>query len=421
MRLRSKAPFLPMIAAAALFFQTMVFAQAAQDANQPIPVADTPPAVQLLTPNQLDNLVAPIALYPDPLISQIMVASTYPLELVEAYQWLQRNPGLTGTALTQAAAGQNWDPSVQVLVMFPDVMKQLNQDVAWTTNLGNAFLAQQADVMNAVQRMRLRAQQAGKLAPSPQQQVITTTEAGQPIVEILPVNPAVIYVPVYDPVWIWGPAVYYPYPRWVFPPRPAVVVFGFGPGITIGTFLGGGWGGWAGWGWRPAWSTRTVIVSNTFVHRYNFNAAHITSFTGTTVWVHETYHRHGVPYPSPVLTQRFRGPVRENLRPRELPPQVRSVVPERSAPPVARPSAALARPTPREMLRDEKASGPVETIASRNRSAFGGIENGNTTRLHIDHGYSSLGPARTSTAGLATRPAPHAAAAANRRGNRKGK
>src|SRR5215831_2859439 len=151
MRLRSKMTSLTMIAAAALFFQTVVFAQVAQDPNQPVPV-DTPPAVQLLTPNQLDNLVAPIALYPDPLISQIMVASTYPLELVEAYQWLQRNPGLTGTALTQAAAGQNWDPSVQTLVMFPDVMKQLNQDVAWTTNLGNAFLAQQADVMNAVQR-----------------------------------------------------------------------------------------------------------------------------------------------------------------------------------------------------------------------------------------------------------------------------
>ena len=105
----------------------------------PQPVESGQPA-PLLNANQLDDLVAPIALYPDPLISQVLVASTYPLEVVEAYQWLQRNPGLTGTALTQAAESQNWDPSVQALVMFPDILKRLNEDVTWTTNLGNAFI-----------------------------------------------------------------------------------------------------------------------------------------------------------------------------------------------------------------------------------------------------------------------------------------
>jgi hypothetical protein len=133
-------------------------------AQTPVP----PPPDQTFTPNQLNDLVAPIALYPDPLLSQILVAATYPLEVVEAYQWLQRNPGLTGPALTQAAQQQNWDASIQALVVFPDVLKRLNDDVGWTTNLGNAFLAQQQDVMDAVQRMRLSAQQAGKLQPMPQ-------------------------------------------------------------------------------------------------------------------------------------------------------------------------------------------------------------------------------------------------------------
>jgi len=127
--------------------------------GQPAPQA--PPPGQSLGTDQLDGLVAPIALYPDPLLSQILVASTYPLELVQASQWLQRNPGLTGPALTQAAQQQNWDPSIQALVVFPDLVKRLNQDITWTTNLGNAFLAQQSDVMDAVQRMRFKAQQAG--------------------------------------------------------------------------------------------------------------------------------------------------------------------------------------------------------------------------------------------------------------------
>src|SRR5262249_8824743 len=151
------------------------------------------------------------------LLSQVLVAATYPLELVEASQWLQRTPGLAGPALTQAAEQQNWDPSVQALVMFPDALRQLTTDISWTTNLGNAFLAQPQDVMNAVQRLRLRAQQAGALVSTPQQQVVTTAEAGQPVVVIQPATPEIIYVPAYDPVWFWGPAIYYPYPRWHYP------------------------------------------------------------------------------------------------------------------------------------------------------------------------------------------------------------
>ena len=176
-----------------------------------------PPPGQALAPDQLDGLVAPIALYPDPLLSQILVASTYPLELVQAWQWLQRNPGLTGAALTQAAQQQNWDPSIQALVVFPDLVKRLNQDITWTTNLGNAFLAQQPDVMDAVQRMRLKAEQAGKLSSTSQQTVTTTNDSGRPIIDIEPANPQMMYLPNYDPGSIWGPPLYYPYARLVLP------------------------------------------------------------------------------------------------------------------------------------------------------------------------------------------------------------
>src|SRR5271170_1601855 len=144
----------------------MLFGAGLIRAQQPPPL---PPPDQTLNPQQLENLVAPIALYPDPLLTQILVASTYPLEVVEASQWLQQHTALTGTALTDAAQQQNWDASVQALVVFPDVLKKLNTDVTWTTNLGNAFLAQQAQVMDAVQRLRQRAQQDGKLQSTPQE------------------------------------------------------------------------------------------------------------------------------------------------------------------------------------------------------------------------------------------------------------
>ena len=127
---------------AAVLVGVWLFGAAALLAQGAPPAPPSPD--QMLSPDQLNDLVAPVALYPDPLLSQVLVASTYPLEVVQAYQWQQRNPGLTGPALTQAAQEQNWDASVQALVIYPDVLKRLNDDVAWTTNLGNAFLAQQA-------------------------------------------------------------------------------------------------------------------------------------------------------------------------------------------------------------------------------------------------------------------------------------
>jgi hypothetical protein len=140
----------------------------------------------LLSPEQLDNLVAPVALYPDPLLSTVLAASTYPLEIVEAQQWLQQNGNLRCDPLMDAAKQQSWDPSVQALVALPDALRLLSNDVRWTTDLGNAFLAQQADVMSAVQRMRSRARANGRLTTTPQQVVTTAVQDGQSAIEIQP-------------------------------------------------------------------------------------------------------------------------------------------------------------------------------------------------------------------------------------------
>jgi len=335
---------------------------------------ELPPPNQALAPDQLDDLVAPVALYPDPLVSQILVAATYPLELVQALQWLQRNPGLNGAAVTQAAQQQNWDPSIQALMVFPDLVKRLNQDITWTTNLGNAFLSQQADVMDAVQRMRSKAEQAGKLSSTSQQTVTNTTDSGQPVIEIQPANPQVIYLPSYDPAYIWGPPLYYPYASWYYPGA----YFGFGMGIEMGMYFGGGWGGWGGWGWHPGWGSHTVIVNNSFIHRNNFNAGRGGSLSGRSNWSHDASHRQGVPYSNSAVSSRYGGGARQSLQSRAAAgqSQVRG----------ASPQSGSERMGNRQVPRN---------APSQNRSAFSGVKDGSAAKSHSDHGYSSLGASRS--------------------------
>jgi hypothetical protein len=384
------------LVAAFLMLGSTVFAQ---DAPPPPPAPGT-----MLSPDQLDDLVAPIALYPDELVSQVLVATTYPLEVVQAYQFLQKNPGLNGPALTQAAQQQNWDPSVQALVVFPDVLKRLNDDITWTSNLGNAFLAQQQDVMDAVQRMRQKAQQAGKLQSTPQQSVTVVDQGGAPYIDIEPVDPAVIYVPVYDPAWIWGPAVWYPYPRWYWGPRPVGLFFGFGPAINVGFFFGGGWHGWAGWGWHPGWGNRTVVVNNTFIHTYNFNTTRVTNVHGTAVWQHDPEHRQGVPYANQTMNDRYRSAQRQNLAPRPTVEQTRqgfqSQPQERFG---NRP--APQNPQPQERMGNRQ----VPQNTPQSRGAFGGMDNGRSAQTHAEHGYGSLGPQRSAPAPRPSFSAPRSA------------
>jgi Protein of unknown function (DUF3300) len=168
-------------------------------------------AASLIPNDQLDSLVAPIALYPDPLLAQVLAASTYPLEVIQLQQWLQSHPGLKNKALTDAVEKEDWDPSVQGLAPLPDAVKQLSENIKWTTDLGNAFLAQQGDVMDAVQRMRMKAKSAGALTSNAQQKVETQVVESKTVVVIQQANPQVIYVPTYNPVVVYGPPVY-PYP-----------------------------------------------------------------------------------------------------------------------------------------------------------------------------------------------------------------
>ncbi len=270
----------------------------------PPPEQQQAPEQQPFSPEELNSLVAPIALYPDPLLSQVLVACTYPLEVVEAAQWLQQNRGLTGEALTQAAKQQNWDPSVQALVPFPDLLTRLSQDVNWITQLGNAFLAQQSAVMDAVQRMRQQAQQSGHLQSGPQDNVETQTNDGRTVIEIQPTDPQVIYVPTYNPDWAWG-APPIPYPPLFYPG--VGVGIGWGLGCNLGVYFGSCCGG-GGWGGGPDWFGGQVMLNNYFFHRYGFQDFHGGPMWGRSVWQHDPMHRWGVPYPNRALAQRFHGP-----------------------------------------------------------------------------------------------------------------
>jgi len=251
----------------------------------------------------LDNLVAPIALYPDGLLSQVLVASTYPLELVEAEQWLQRNQNLQGPQLVDAARQQNWDPSIQALVVVPDVIERLNSNIRWTTDLGNAFLAQQADVMNAVQRMRAEARAAGKLNSTTQETIATDTQGGQTAIEIQPTNPDVMYVPSYNPEDVWSQPDYGYYPPLDYPD--VGYGFDFGPGIYLGGFFGGL--GWGGWGWGPNWFNCSIYENGYFFNYYGFRGFDGRGFGGRGTWAHNPEHRLGVAYPNQGLANRFGG------------------------------------------------------------------------------------------------------------------
>src|SRR5579862_818126 len=208
--------------------------------------------------DQLDSLVAPIALYPDPLLAQVLAASTYPLEIVQLQQWLEKNKGLKDQALADAVAKEPWDASIQALAGLPDVVKRLADDIQWTTDLGNAFLAQQNDVMDAVQRMRKKAQEKGTLKTTDQQKVETRVIESKPVIVVEQANPQVIYVPSYDPYVVWG-APLYPYPPIYYPPAgyyAAGMAISFGIGVAMGAFWSGGWGWNCGWGGNNVYINR---------------------------------------------------------------------------------------------------------------------------------------------------------------------
>jgi len=278
-------------------------------------------AAEKLKPEQLEALVAPIALFPDDLLTQALVASTYPLELIQAQQFVAKNPKLKGEELEKAVATQNWDPSVQSTAVMPDLLKRLAEDITWTTNLGNAFLAQQADVMDAVQRLRMKAKNDGKLTSNDKMVVETKVVEKETVVVIQPASPQVVYVPTYNPTVIWGPPpVYYPYPPVYYPPPPppGAMLFSFGVGMMWGAAIANGPCCSCGWGYHGGGNTVVINNNNTFVNNSN-RQNNVNVSNRQSSWEHNSNHRGGAPYGDKATASKYGGNNRGGSQARATP------------------------------------------------------------------------------------------------------
>jgi hypothetical protein len=261
-------------------------------------------------PEEIEQLVAPIALYPDSLVSQILMASTYPLEVVEAARWLRANKSLQGDALTTALEQQTWDPSVKSLVNFPQVLDMMNQKLDMTQRLGDAFLAQQKDVLDAIQRLRAKAQAQGNLKTTKEQTVIVEQPAAQTtVIKIEPTNPQVVYVPTYNPTVVYGAWPYPAYPPYAYYPPgyvAATAAFSFTAGVALGAAWGYAWGGcnWRGGDVDININRNTNFNTNINRQRYqaNFQAR---GLNAQGAWQHDASHRRGVAYRDQGTAQRF--------------------------------------------------------------------------------------------------------------------
>jgi len=255
------------------------------------------------TQEELDKLLAPIALYPDALLAQVLMASTYPLEVVMAGRWAKANPGVTGKALEDAMQKQTWDASVKGLTAVPKVLERMSENIDWMHKLGDAFLGDQAAVMQTVQALRKKAQDAGNLKSTPEQVVKTEQQQGKTVIIIEPAQPERVYVPTYDPYYVYGPWWYSYPPYYMYPPG---YYYGTGVAFAAGVFWGAAiWGG-------VNWGGNNVYVDH---HKYNnFNRSNI----GNGNWNHQVDHRRGVAYGNDKVAQQFdRGGNRQAVQSRE--------------------------------------------------------------------------------------------------------
>ena len=273
--------------------------------------AQIPPAAQpaaadgkrAFTPQELDQMLAPIALYPDALLSQVLMAASYPLEIVEAARWSKANPALKGDAAVAAVKDQSWDASVISLVAFPSVLMQLNDHLDWTQKLGDAMISQQADVADSIQRLRAKATDAGNLKTGPQQTVTSQGTGADRTIVIAPANPDVIYVPAYNPSWAYGPWPYAAYPPIYYPPPPnygygalLASVLMFGLGIAASNAM------YSNWNWGHGNSYVNVNVNRAVNIDNNFNR---NAYANNDRWQHDAGHRRGVAYRDPATRQQF--------------------------------------------------------------------------------------------------------------------
>ena len=273
------------------------------------PAAAPADSAKKLTADQLQSLVAPIALYPDDLLTQTLVASTYPLEIVALHQYMAKYPDLKDKALADSVAKQPWDPSIQSMAAVPEVVKRLADDIQWTTEMGNAFLAQQKDVMDAVQVMRKKAKEKGSLESNEQQKVETKVIEKKEVIIVESANPEVIYVPSYSPTVVYGapvypyPPIYYPY----YPPGAALVSF------SVGMMWGAAmWGGaCCRYGWGGGGNNVYINHNNNFNNINVNNRNNINSGNrGNNNWQHNPQHRGGAPYGDRSTANRYGGSTR---------------------------------------------------------------------------------------------------------------
>lgn len=247
---------------------------------------------------QLEQIVAPIALHPDSLLTMIMMAATYPLEIVEASRWVQKNTSLNGAALESALKQQDWDPSVKSLCSFPTVLKQMNDNLDWTQDLGDAFLGQQKELLDTVQKMRRKALEAGNLKTTEQQKV---TEDDKVIV-IESTKTEVVYVPTYPPTAVYGSSWYYPtyyYPPMYYPPPPGRALFIFSVGVAWGS------GHWGHCDWHGGDVNINVNNFNQFNKNTSARPEQLNRSGGDKAWKHDAAHRKGANYRNPQTAQKY--------------------------------------------------------------------------------------------------------------------
>jgi len=360
---------------------------------------------------ELDQLLAPIALYPDSLLAQIFMASTYPLEVVQAGRWVKANEGLKGDALTDALEQQNWDPSVKSLANFPQVLNMMNEKLDWTQKLGDAFLEQQKEVMDTVQELRQKADAEGNLKSNEEQKVVVEKETKTIIIE--PANPQVIYVPTYNPTVVYGTWWYPSYPPYYYYPPGYVAgaaLFSFGVGMAVGAAWGYAWG-------RCNWGRGDVNVNinrNTNINRNIDRSRYQNKITagqgGQGKWKHNPEHRKGVSYRDQKTAQKFDRGASRDVKSRESfrgraeagrkdiarggADQFRDrSAGSRQGSPASREKGSLNR----GKVQQKKAPSSINRGSkqqSKDRSAFGGYDRGSQTRASSSRGRESMSSSR---------------------------
>ena len=297
-------PFLRLLAYAVsgvLLLDPLVFAQQpppSGGAPQAAPKSSAPAGSQ----QELDELLAPIALYPDALLAQVFMASTYPLEVVEAARWQKANATLKDKALEEAVAKQTWDESVKALTTVPQVLTMMNEKLDWTTKLGDVFLAKQEEVLKTVQTLRVKAEQAGNLKSSPELTVKKETQEGKQVVIIEQPKPEVVYVPTYNPATVYGTWWYsYPPPYYYYPPGYAYG--GAGLAFASGVFWGAAIAGGIGWGNNDININRNTNINTG--DRNNINGGNRNNVKGGDKWQHNADHRKGAAYRDNATAQKY--------------------------------------------------------------------------------------------------------------------